>query len=167
MAKYKTIIGRAELLDFPARLLTDVPAKTDTGAYLSSIHATNIREVKKKSGKTVLKFNMLEGHGAYPYSREVEVENFKKTTVENSFGEKQERYKVELKVRMAGKVFRTPFTLADRSKKTFPILLGRTLLNKRFVVDTTIVHVDRKQLKESLKEWIEKDDRQDEEGDLS
>ncbi len=162
MAKYKTIIGRAELLDLPARLLTDIPAKTDTGAYLSSIHATNIREVKKKNGKTVLKFNLLEGHGAYNYSREIEMPNFEKTKVENSFGEQQERYKVEFKVRIGGKVFRTPFTLADRSKKVFPILLGRTLLNKRFLVDTDIAHIDRKQLKEKLKDWLAKDDKMDE-----
>lgn len=163
MAKYKTIIGRAELLDFPARLLSDVPAKTDTGAYISSIHATNIREVKKKNGKTVLKFNLLGGHPTYKYNRDIEVGNFGQTTVENSFGEKQTRYKVEFKVRIAGKLFRTPFTLADRTTKTFPVLLGRTLLNKRFIVDTTIVHVDRKQLKDKLNVWLAKDDMTEEE----
>ncbi|MBP6962057.1 ATP-dependent zinc protease [Candidatus Saccharibacteria bacterium] len=158
MSKYKTIIGRAELLDFPAKLISDVPAKTDTGAYMSSIHATHIREVKKKNGKTVLKFNLLGGHPAYPYSREIEVQKFSTTMVENSFGERQQRYKVEFKVHMAGKVFRTSFTLADRSTKTFPILIGRTLLNKRFIVDTTVVHVDRKHLKKQMKEWLDKDD---------
>lgn len=163
MAKYKTIIGRAELIDFPARLLTDIPAKTDTGAYLSSIHAIDIREVKKKNGKKVLKFKLLGNHPAYPYSRDLEIENYELTTVENSFGEKQERYKVDFKVRIGGKIFRTPFTLADRTSKVFPILLGRTLLNKRFIVDTTVVHVDRKLLKEKLKDWLKKDDQTDDE----
>ncbi len=162
MAKYKTIIGRAEIIDLPARLLTDIPAKTDTGAYLSSIHATNIKEVKKKNGKTVLKFKILDGHAAYPYSREIEMPNYSKTIVENSFGERQERYKVEFKVRIGGKIFRSPFTLADRSKKVFPVLLGRTLINKRFVVDTDIAHIDRKILKDKLKDWLAKDDKMDE-----
>lgn len=162
MAKYKTIIGRAELLDLPARLLTDIPAKTDTGAYLSSIHATNIREVKKKNGKTVLKFNLLGSHAAYPYSREIELANFEKTIIENSFGAQEERYKVEFKVKIGGKIFRTPFTLADRSKKVFPVLLGRTLLNKRFVVDTDVAHIDRRVLKEKLGDWLAKDDKMDE-----
>lgn len=163
MARYKTIIGRAELLDFPAKFLSDVPAKTDTGAYMSSVHATHIREVKKKNGKTVLKFNLLGGHPAYPYNRDIEVLNFGTTTVENSFGEKQKRYKVEFKVHIAGKVFRTPFTLADRSTKTFPILIGRTMLNRRFIVDTTVVHADRKHLKQKMKEWLDKDNNTEDE----
>lgn len=164
MARYKTIIGRAELLDLPTSLLSDIPSKTDTGAYMSSIHATNIREVKKKNGKTVLKFNLLGGHPAYPYNRDMEVLSFGTTTVENSFGQKQDRYKVELKVHLAGKIIKTPFTLADRSTKTFPILIGRTMLNKRYIVDTTVVHADRKHLKEKMKEWLDKDDNTEDEG---
>ncbi len=161
MAKYKTIIGRAELIDFPARLLTDIPAKTDTGAYLSAIHATDIKEVKKKNGKTVLRFHLLGGHPSSLYSREIEVDNFTRKTVENSFGVKQERYVVIFKVKLAGKVFKSEFSLADRSKKPFPILLGRTLINKRFIVDTDIAHIDQKQLKKNLKDWLAKDDLDD------
>jgi hypothetical protein len=162
MAKYKTIIGRAELIDFPIRLLADVPAKTDTGAYLSAIHATDIKEVTRK-GKKVLKFTLLGGHASYPYSREIELPHYEIKTVENSFGVKQERYAVKFKVKLAGKVFFTEFTLADRSTKVFPILLGRTFLNKRFMVDTDIAHIDRKLLKEKLKDWLAKDDQSDDE----
>ncbi len=157
MSKYKTIIGRAESLDLPVQFLTDIPAKTDTGAYLSAIHATDIRELKKKNGKTTLKFNLLGDHPSYTYSREIEVNSFTRATVENSFGEKQERYKVELKVRIAGKLFSTPFTLADRSKKAFPVLIGRTMLNRRFLVDSEIAHIDRKKLKEQVSEWLKMD----------
>lgn len=164
MAKYKTIIGRAELIDIPAKFLTDIPAKTDTGAYYSSIHARNIQIVKNAKGKKVLQFDLMADHAAYSYSREkVQVEHFEKTTVSNSFGEEQVRYKVVMKVRIAGKIFKTPFTLADRSKKPFPILLGRTLINKRFMVDTDIAHVDRRKLKDSLKNWLKKDDEIDKE----
>lgn len=160
MAKYKTIIGRAETVDFPARFLTDIPAKTDTGAFSSSVHATNIREVKGKNGKISLKFTLLD-HPTYSYSREIEVQSFDKTIVENSFGERQSRYKIDLKVRLAGKVFRTSFTLADRSTKTFPVLIGRTMLNKRYIVDTSIANIDKKHLKQHLKSWIADDDKTD------
>lgn len=162
MAKYKTIIGRAELIDLPARFLTDIPAKTDTGAYYSSIHAENIEEVKNSKGKKVLQFDLMAGHASYPYQREkVQFENYDKAKVSNSFGEEQIRFKVVMKVRMGGKIFKTPFTLADRSKKPFPVLLGRTLINKRFMVDTDITHVDRRKLKDELKAWLKKDDESD------
>ena len=162
MAKYKTIIGRAESIDFPLLKLEDIPSKTDSGAYLSAIHATNIREETNKNGKKVLKFNLLEGHSSYPQSLEVEVAHFTKANVENSFGVRQERYRVDFKVKIAGKIFKTPFTLADRSKKAFPILMGRTLLSDRFLVDTSIAHIDHKILRKKLKEWLAMDDQDDE-----
>lgn len=162
MAKYKTIIGRAETIDFPARLLVDVPAKIDTGAYYSAIHATDIKEVIRK-GKKVLKFTLLGNHPSFPYSREIEIPNYSTKSIENSFGHKQDRYMIKLKVKVAGKIFFTEFTLADRSTKVFPILLGRTSLNKRFMVDTDIAHIDRKILKEKLKDWLAKDDLSDDE----
>lgn len=162
MAKYKSLIGRAESIDFPEWLLSDVPAKIDTGAYFSSIHATNIREVKKKNGKKSLKFTLLGNHAAFSYDREIELDAYEVTTIENSFGDKQDRFKVDLKVRIAGKVFKAPFTLADRSTKVFPILIGRTMLNHRFIVDTTIMHIDRQELKKKLDGWLARDDRTEE-----
>jgi hypothetical protein len=165
MAKYKTIIGRAESIDFPVWLLVDVPAKVDTGAYLSAVHATNIKETTKK-GKKVLKFTLLGDHPSYPYSREIEVSQYELKTVENSFGVKQERYSIKLKAKLAGKVFISEFTLADRSTKVFPILLGRTFLNNRFMVDTNIANIDRRILKEKLKDWLAKDDKSDDEENI-
>jgi hypothetical protein len=163
MVRYKTIIGRAESLDISEFFLTDIPAKTDTGAYLSAIHAEDVRELTKKNGKKVLKFTLLGNHPSVKHTREVEVAKFTKKIIQNSFGHQEERYVVVFKVKIAGKLFKTEFSLADRSKKIFPVLLGRTLLNKRFVVDTDVAHIDRKQLKEKLKDWLAKDDNNDSE----
>ena len=162
MAKYKTIIGRAETIDMPEYFLTDIPSKTDTGAYMSAIHATNIREVKSKNGKKILKCDILSGHPSYNYGRELVFKNYYQKPVENSFGVSELRYAVKVKVKLAGKVFYVDVNLADRSKKPFPVLLGRTLLNNRFMVDTDIAHIDRKLLKEKLKDWLAKDDKYDE-----
>lgn len=161
MAKYKTIIGRAEKIDFPARMLSNIPAKTDTGAFLSAIHATDIQEIVKPNGKKVLKFNLLNAHPSVQFGREMTASTYTLKTVENSFGHRQERFVVIFKVKIGGKTFRSEFSLADRSTKVFPILLGRTLLNNRFLVDTDIAHIDRNKLKESLKDWLKKDDMND------
>ena len=165
MAKYKTIIGRAETIDLPLLGLHEIPAKTDTGAYASSIHATHIREVEKPNGKKVLKFRLLSDHPGFSQDgqdEEFEVAKYKMVEVANSFGGKQYRYKIKMQVKIANKVFKAPFTLSDRSQKTFPVLLGRTVLNKRFIVDTEIVHADRQALKAKLKEWLARDDEDDE-----
>jgi hypothetical protein len=45
-----------------------------------------------------------------------------------------------------GRKIKTEFSLTERKGMRFPILLGRRLLNKRFIIDTSLVNVS-KQLK--------------------
>jgi hypothetical protein len=149
MSLYPVIIGRSELIDFPELLLTHVPAKADTGAYRSAIHAKNIA-VTKKGGKDVLSFDLLLEHPTSTYARTIETSDFKKAMVENSFGVAEERYATKLKIKLGTKVFYTEFTLTDRSVKTYPILIGRKTLNKRFLVDSAKTHIDRTELKKKF-----------------
>jgi len=130
--KQLTIIGRAERVDLPKLGIFRVPAKTDTGADSSAIWASDIRETKAG-----LEF-VLFGSGDEFYNGEklhYSPEDYEITGVTNSFGEREERYKVRLGVRVKGRLVRGSFTLADRSSMTYPILLGRSLLRGRFVVD--------------------------------
>ena len=136
MAKsYKTIIGRAEPIDFQVEgdeYLT-IPAKIDTGAYSSSVWASNIREEGDE-----LVFELFgKGHEAYT-GKEIRLSKFQKVKIENSFGKSESRYGVILRVRFCGKKVSTFFTLADRSKKIYPILIGRKLLKGRYLVDVSI-----------------------------
>lgn len=149
MVTYQTVIGRSELVSFPELFLDNVPAKSDTGAYRSAIHATNI-EVKTKSKQKVLCFDLLEQHPNSAYSRHVETADFGKAKVENSFGVEEERYAVKLKIKIGPRIIRTEFTLADRGKKTYPILLGRKLLNKKFLIDSAKSNIDRRELKAKM-----------------
>ncbi len=140
---HKVIIGRAELLHFRDFAIGDIPAKIDTGAYRSAMHATNIHEAGNK-----LHFTILGDHpvcGAL--ATEVVTEDYKKVWIANSFGHREERYEVKLKIKVGPRVVNANFTLADRSKKIYPILLGRKLLNGRFLVDTSQTSVDRVELK--------------------
>ncbi|HEX6461901.1 MAG TPA: RimK/LysX family protein [Candidatus Saccharimonadales bacterium] len=143
---HKVIIGRAEEMHFPEYHIHNVPAKIDTGAYRSAIHASNIR-LNKKTG--VLTFRLLGGHPVCgPLAQVVETNFFKVVSVANSFGHSEERYEVKLKTKIGPKVFIARFTLADRSKKIYPILLGRTLLSRRFLIDTDQTSLDRVELKQ-------------------
>lgn len=141
---HKVIIGRSEVLDFVGTDALKVPAKTDTGAYRSAVHARDV--VVDETG--ALSFEMLGGHpvcGAMAHR--VTAEEYKKVWVANSFGHREERYEVKLKVKLGPKVFHARFTLADRSKKIYPVLLGRKLLNHRFLVDSAETSLDRVALK--------------------
>lgn len=140
---HKVIIGRSELLTFVGTDAIGVPAKADTGAYRSAVHASDI---VVENG--ILSFNLLGGHpvcGAMAHR--VTAEEYKTVWVANSFGHREQRYEVKLKVKLGPKIFHAQFTLADRSKKIYPILLGRKLLNHRFLVDSSETSLDRVALK--------------------
>lgn len=134
MAKYQVIIGRAEELDIVGTSIS-VPAKIDTGAYRSSIHATDIKLVIV-DGKKILKFCIL-GHKNSPIKRQLQSDHFELVDVRSSNGQVAERYWVKLKVKIANKIFYTSFTLTDRSSNVYPILIGRNALSGRFIVDVT------------------------------
>ncbi len=141
---HKAIIGRSETITFVGTEAVNVPAKADTGAYRSAVHATDI----KVRDDGVLEFMLLGNHpvcGAMAHM--VTTSEYSKVGVANSFGHREERFEVKLKVKLGSKVFFARFTLADRSKKIYPILLGRKLLNHRFLVDSSLARLDRTVLK--------------------
>lgn len=140
---HKVIIGRSELLSFIGTEAVSVPAKTDTGAYRSAVHAANIAVTDG-----ILSFDLLGGHPVCgSMAHRVTAEAYKTVWVANSFGHREERFEVKLKIKLGPKVFHAQFTLADRSKKIYPILLGRKLLNHRFLVDSSETSLDRITLK--------------------
>ena len=151
-----TVIGRAERIDLPAFNIFKVPAKTDTGADSSAIWGSNIKETAEG-----LEFTLFGPESEF-YTGEKLVfgsEDFDVTRVANSFGDRELRYKIKLTVRVKRRLVKGSFTLADRSLKTYPILLGRKLLSGKFVVDVKAGQPLRKeerqkrqQLEEDLKE---------------
>ena len=136
----KKIIGRKEKISLPELGLSLVWAKVDTGAFTSSIHATNIREVQFPD-KTVLQFvALMPGHPKYSGNR-VTFENYRKKRVKNSFGQVEERFLIQLDLRLAGERVSAEFTLSDRSSMKNAILLGRKILQDRFLVDVNAINL--------------------------
>ena len=148
MSKYQMVIGRGEPVTFPDLDIHDVPAKTDTGAYRSAVHCTKFKVTTREDGTEVLKYSLFTGHPCATESEEVETADFKRVVIANSFGHEEERYEVRLRVKIGPKIFITPFTLANRGKKIYPILLGRKFIRGRFLVDVRDSNINRKMLKE-------------------
>ncbi|MCA9347884.1 ATP-dependent zinc protease [Candidatus Saccharibacteria bacterium] len=142
----KKMIGRATYLTLPQLELSMVPAKIDTGAYRSAIHASNI-EIVNLDGRKVLRCNILGGHRSSEGGVEFETDQFKSVVIANSFGHKESRYEVLLRCVLAGVSFTTGFTLANRLEKIYPALIGRKATNGRFIVDTSLTDINRIELK--------------------
>ncbi len=147
MARYPVIIGRAEHIDVVG-IAIGVPAKVDSGAFRSAIHAKNIT-IKQKDGKDILTCELL-GHKCSPIVRRFETEIYNTVTITNSFGQDEKRYEVTLRVKLGPKSFNTSFTLADRSNNLFPILVGRKILKNRYLVDVSKSTINRIKLKKEF-----------------
>ncbi|MCA9342827.1 ATP-dependent zinc protease [Candidatus Saccharibacteria bacterium] len=153
---HKVIIGRIEKISFPELDLFDLPAKVDTGAFRSSIHAKNIK-VNHKTKE--LSFTLLDGHNSSKGKKvTTSAKNYKIVSVKNSFGKSENRYEVKLKVKLMHKSFKTVFTLADRTNLNFPILLGRKLLSGRYIIDSSQTGIDEDTLKRDYDVVIENED---------
>lgn len=127
-------IGRTEKIYLPGTVTKPVAAKVDTGAGLSSIWATKIREENSS-----LYFRLFGPSSPHYTGKDIHIPKgqFSRTRIRNSFGHREQRYVVKMKVKIAGRVINGTFTLANRSRQLYPILLGRRLLKGKFVVDVT------------------------------
>lgn len=124
------MIGSREYIDLPDFGVCKIPARVDTGANTSALWASNTHV---RDGKLV--FNLFAPKSSLYRREPVVSDKYRSTVVRNSFGVKESRYVVSLRVRLGGKTLRRWFTLADRSNNTYPVLLGRNFLKQAFVVN--------------------------------
>ncbi|MDQ3065346.1 MAG: RimK/LysX family protein [bacterium] len=129
-------IGSVELLHFPDASIYNVPAKIDTGADSCAVWASDIIEIEG-----VLSFCLFSAGSVFYTGDRISTTEYKTTPVKNSFGEKEIRYVVKLKVAIGDRQIKARFSLADRSRNHFPILLGKNFLKKRFLVDVSASYV--------------------------
>ena len=134
MAQAKTLIGRVERVSFPTLGIKKVPAKIDTGADSSSIWCSQTKLIRGN-------LNCIFFAKGSPYysGEEVVFKNneFDLTRISNSFGHKELRYKVKIPMEVHGRTIKATFTLTDRSTKLYPILIGRSTLQGKFLVDVS------------------------------
>lgn len=144
LMKNRQVIGTAEIIEIPKANLVNVPAKVDTGAYYSSIWASEITETDKG-----LEFVLFDKKSPLYSGKPIKVKNYYRSKIRNSFGHGEERFRVKLLIKVGKKSYKTDFTLANRSINKYPILLGRSLLHDRFIVDVTKkdVHFNKLQTK--------------------
>lgn len=116
-----------------------IPAKVDTGADASSVWATDI----EMSPSHELSFCLLgPSHPLYTGER-ITTKDYKVQQVRNSTGHVSLRYRVFLPMKLHGRLIRTPFTLMDRSRNRFPVLIGRKTIQNKFLVDVSRYAVER------------------------
>ncbi len=142
------VIGRLECVDFPDWNLFGIDAKIDTGAYTSSLHCHHIKSYKKDD-KDFVKFNLLDpSHDTYN-DKLFKMPVHRTKSVKSSNGSIEERFIVKTKVKIFDRLLTAELSLTDRSEMKYPVLLGRKLINGRFLVDVSKKYVTKKNSKAS------------------
>ena len=124
-------VGWRELVDLPGIALTGIPAKIDTGARTSSLHARVLDDFER-DGQHFVRFAVDWDDIAH----EGEAVRVDVRGITSSNGETQNRYVIKTPLRIGDVEFRAEISLADRSDMKFPMLIGRSSLRRRFVVDS-------------------------------
>lgn len=127
------IIGRSCIVAFPQDKISAVPAKVDTGADTSSVWASDIHVDDNHN----LRFVLFDKSAPWYSGKEHSMKEYEAKRIRSSNGQDEIRYRVRLSVTIAGRRIRAAFTLADRSKNAYPILIGLSALHKKFLVDVS------------------------------
>ncbi|MEW7280599.1 RimK/LysX family protein [Aquimarina sp. 2201CG1-2-11] len=130
MEKEKKIIGRIDKIDFPLLSLKEIDAKIDTGAYTSSIHCIDIKEV----GDT-LQCSFLDATHPEYNGKRFTFKNYDITAVKSSNGKVEVRYAIKTKIIVFNSTYPITLTLSPRDDMRFPVLIGRKFLSRKFLID--------------------------------
>jgi len=143
--KQLPIVGWREWVSLPDFGIARIKAKIDTGARSSALHAETI-EPYLKNGEHWLKFtvaaeqknntNVIECHAPIKDRRKVS----------DSGGHLQRRYVIETPVLFGEQLIPIEITLTNRDSMRFRMLLGRTAMNKHFLINPSASYLLGKSL---------------------
>lgn len=139
----KLTIGRVDKADFPDLSLLDIDIKIDSGAYTSSIHCSNIKEVHLENAQ-YLKFTLLDPEHEFYNHKEFTFKNYTSKIVKSSNGIAEQRFMIQTSIFIFNQSFPIYLTLSERKDMKFPILIGRKFLNKKFIIDTAKKNISHK-----------------------
>ncbi|HEY5604257.1 MAG TPA: ATP-dependent zinc protease [Gammaproteobacteria bacterium] len=130
----KIMIGWREWVALPEFAIPHLKAKVDSGARTSALHAYYIKPYKRK-GELRIKFGLHPYQNSTRIAADCDARVVDYRTVMDSGGHREKRYVISTPLEIGGQVWQIEVTLTNRETMKFRMLLGRTAMDKRVIVD--------------------------------
>lgn len=140
------LIGWREWVSLPELNIPKLKAKIDTGARSSALHAFMIDPYLKGSERWVM-FAIHPDQRNHELIIECHAKVKDKRLVTDSGGHTQRRYVIESLMVIGALSFNAEMTLTNRDSMRFRMLIGRTVLNGRYLVNPVASYLQGKSIK--------------------
>jgi len=130
----KPMIGWREWVALPHLNIDQIKAKVDTGARTSALHAWHI-EPFERDGESWVRFQLhpLQRNNKAVVPCEARVTD--QRAIRNTGGKQEMRYVIETGVTLGNVSWPIEVTLTNRDKMGFRLLLGRSAVKNRFLIN--------------------------------
>jgi hypothetical protein len=128
------VIGWREWVSLDELGIEKIKAKIDTGARTSALHAFALHPFVE-NGKNKIRFDI------HPLQHDTQkivtcvADVVDKRFVTDSGGHQEERHVIKTPITIAGQTWAIEITLTERENMLFRMLLGRSALRKRYIVN--------------------------------
>lgn len=140
------IIGWREWALLPDLGIERIKVKTDTGARTSALDCESF-DVVGEAGRQRVNFMVNVRHGRKQRLQECEAELVDQRWVTNSGGQRELRPLIRTTLELGGQRWPINVTLSSRKGMRFRMLLGRTALAERCLVDAAGSYLVSRQIK--------------------
>lgn len=131
--KYKKI-GWREWIGLPELGIAKIKAKIDTGARTSALHAFSLEPFEENGvDKIAFQIHPLQHDNETVIKCVATVVD--RRLVTDSGGHEEERYVIYTPISVAGHTWPIEITLTERENMLFRMLIGRSALRKRYIVN--------------------------------
>jgi hypothetical protein len=128
------VIGWREWVSLPGLGILQIKAKVDTGARTSALHAFSL-EPFIEHGQQKIRFEIHPMQHNTQHTITCVADIVDKRLVTDSGGHEEERFVIQTPITIAGQTWPIEITLTERENMLFRMLLGRSALRKRFIVN--------------------------------
>ena len=136
-------LGWREWVGLPELNIAQIKAKIDTGARSSALHAFMI-DPYRRGGQRWVMFAIHPKQKHADVSIECHALVKDRRLVSDSGGHKQRRYVIETRLILGQSVITAEMTLTNRDAMLFRMLIGRTAMNNRFIIDPSASYLQGK-----------------------